>query len=44
MYVRFEAEEGAERAKNGILSKRFNDRLIESKFYSEDKFVNNIFD
>jgi hypothetical protein len=44
VYVKFESEAEAERAKKGIFKRRFNDRLIETQYYSEEKFMNDMFE
>ena len=44
VYVRFANEKDAENCKNNLYKRRFNERLVEASFYSEEKFLNNIFE
>ena len=44
MYVRFENVKDAEKCKNALIKRRFNDRVVEGSYYPEDKFKNNIFE
>ena len=44
VYVRFENVKDAEKCKNALIKRRFNDRVVEGSYYPEDKFKNNIFE
>ena len=44
MYVRFNQESEAQKAKEAIFKRRFNDRFIEVQYYSEDKFSKDVFE
>ena len=44
VYVRFESLKDAENAKKCLLKRRFNDRMVETSFYPEDKFIKNVFE
>lgn len=44
VYVRFSSEQEAERAKKALFKRRFNDRIVEASYYSDEKFFKNIFE
>ena len=44
VYVKFMTELEAEKAKKALFKRRLNDRFIEVQYYSDDKFVKNVFE
>ena len=44
VYVQFGREADAEKAKNALQFRRFNDRFVETQYYTESKFQEGIFD
>ena len=44
VFVKFKKEEEAEKARQGIYRRRFNDRIVDSIYFPEEKFDNNQFE
>ena len=44
VYIRFESLKDAEAAKKAIFKRRFNNRFVETFYYSEEKFNTNVFE
>lgn len=42
VYIRFREVEEAKRAKEAMIRRRFNGRVVEVQFYPEDRFIKGI--